>query len=123
MSVPIFSRSAGTLSFNGQTFPAANNVAHGSNGPWPAGTYPFIRLGTAEADGPDGAFGSYGIFIFDVPGRTGMGIHSGRANDPDGLGRVGVLACTEGCVRTTDEGVAALIAVHAVEPVTGFVVG
>ncbi|HLA74959.1 MAG TPA: RHS repeat-associated core domain-containing protein [Gammaproteobacteria bacterium] len=75
-------------------FPAGNNTTSTSNGPWPSGTFPFDRWKAHPESGPDGPYGSFGNFIFDVPGRTGMGIHSGRS---------GPQSKTEGCIRTTDD--------------------
>ena len=75
---------------------AGNRTDSASNGPWPNGTYPFSRHNDHPAD-PNGPYGSYGIDIFQVPGRTGMGVHSGRDN------RGGPEHPTEGCVRTTDD--------------------
>jgi RHS repeat-associated protein len=74
---------------------AANNTTRRSKGPWPNGTYPFSYHNNHSPD-PNGPYGSYGIDIFDVPGRTGMGVHSGRDNSG------GPSHPTLGCVRTTD---------------------
>ena len=49
---------------------------------------------------------SYGNFIFDVPGRTGMGVHSGRANDG------GVNHPTNGCIRTKDQATSTIWNTH-----------
>jgi RHS repeat-associated protein len=75
---------------------AANNTTKSSNGPWPNGTYPFSSHNNHPPD-PNGSYGSYGIDVFDVPGRTGMGVHSGRSNSG------GPSHPTLGCVRTTDD--------------------
>lgn len=97
----IFNRANGTLTLlnkNGNVVivcDAGNNTAKHSKGPWPNGTYPYSWHHNHPAD-PNGPFGSYGIFIFTVPGRPGMGVHSGRANSG------GPKHPTEGCVRTTD---------------------
>jgi len=112
----LFTRALSQLSFVDQnfveqSFVACNFVDSHSNGPWPEGSFTFDRYDPAAADGVNGAYGSHGILIFRVPGRTGMGIHSGRATTPDGLGRVGPQHCTLGCIRTTDEAMAALIPV------------
>jgi len=56
-----------------------------------------------------GPFGSYGNFVFDVPGRTGMGVHSGR-NGPQSR--------TQGCIRTTDDATRAIRDLHAIDPLT-----
>jgi hypothetical protein len=91
-----------------QTFPANNNVDSTSEGHWPAGTYNYVGSVTHDDDSPNSAYGSHGGVAFDVPGRTNMEIHSGREDVPDQLGRSGVNHATMGCIRTTDEGMAAI---------------
>ena len=86
---------------NSQTFPAANNAASGSRGPWPAGQYNY-QGNIPHTPDPNGPYGSNGNYVFNVPGCAGCGIHSGRENVPDRAGRVGVQHATEGCIRTTD---------------------
>jgi hypothetical protein len=91
-------------------FVAYNNVDSHSKGPWPAGDFRFVaRNAHLELSDPDSEYGSNGILIFEVPGRVGMGVHSGRRDIPDGLGRTGPEHCTLGCIRTTDEAVEAII--------------
>ena len=97
---------------------AANNVDSHSRGIWPDGEYDFERSKTHPDDAPDSAYGSSGIFIFTVPGREDMGVHSGRESVPDGLGRRGFLHCTMGCVRTTDDAMAQLVTTHRSDPIT-----
>lgn len=91
-----------------QTFPANNNVDSHSQGHWPDGTFSYDRQHTHADDSPESAYGSYCGYGFDVPGRTNMEVHSGRESQPDGLGRTGVDHATNGCIRTTDDGVAAV---------------
>jgi hypothetical protein len=113
------------LSSNGSiigTFQAANNVDSHSRGIWPDGEYDFERYKTHEDDAPDSAYGSSGIFIFTLPGREDMGVHSGREGVPDGLGRSGFLHCTMGCVRTTDDATAQLVRTHSIDPITAITV-
>jgi RHS repeat-associated protein len=83
-------------------FPAGNNAQSGSRGPWPAGTYSYAYHTTHPDDGPDSPYGSYGNWVFNVPGCVGCGVHSGRANSADLAGRRGVKFATNGCIRTTD---------------------
>jgi RHS repeat-associated protein len=78
------------------TCKAGNRTVRSSKGPWPDGTYPYGYHNDHPAD-PNGPFGSYGIYVFIVPKRPGMGVHSGRQN------RGGPNAPTEGCVRTDDD--------------------
>jgi RHS repeat-associated protein len=112
-----FNRRDGTLTLidkNGNVVmvcTAANNTARNSNGPWPNGTYPFSRHQTHRAN-PNGPYGSYGIDIFDVPGRTGMGVHSGRAD------KGGPIHPTEGCVRTTDPCMQGIVNWQSQDPLT-----
>lgn len=83
---------------------AYNNVdSHASLTHIPNGTYstvdksvPHLHPGTNK-DTVNGSYGSYGIIRFNVPGHSGIGLHSGRAN-----GR-GAQHPTFGCIRTTDE--------------------
>jgi hypothetical protein len=98
------SKSDGTI----QTYPANNNLDSASKGHWPNGTFSYGYHTTHSDDAPDSRFGSYGNYIFNVPGREYMGVHSGRANTVDGRGGVGVNHVTDGCIRTTDDGVAAI---------------
>ena len=88
---------------------AGNNVDSRSKGKWPEGLFPFIRSVALRGEGatPDGRFGPWFIH-FEVPGRTGMGIHAGRESIPDGLGRRGPKHCTLGCIRMTAWGIQGL---------------
>jgi len=102
-----------------QQFPAANNPQKNSGGRWPDGTFGYERRTTHPEDAPDSGYGSNGNYIFTVPDRTNMGVHSGRIDTPDGLGRTGVGHATLGCIRTTDEGTAAIgDAMVADDPIT-----
>jgi hypothetical protein len=106
-----------------QQFPAANNPQRNSGGRWPNGTFNYERHTTHPDDAPDSGYGSNGNHIFTVPDRSGMGVHSGRVETPDGLGRSGVGHATLGCIRTTDEGTAAIRdAMAAGDPVTRIMV-
>jgi RHS repeat-associated protein len=95
-----FDRGAGTITaYDNQgnqvgQYPAGNNTTSTSNGAWPDGTYDYSHYVPHPESGATGPYGSNGNFVFDVPGRTGMGIHSGRK---------GPQSKTLGCVRTTDE--------------------
>jgi len=88
---------------------AANHAL--GNGPWPPGWYYFDRYNHHLPD-PNGPYGSYGIYIFKVPGRTGMGVHSGRAN------KGGPNHPTEGCVRTTNSCMDQIMGIVATDPLT-----
>lgn len=87
---------------------AANFVDSASKGPWPPGTFKVDAWQKHPGDGPDSVFGSQGILTFLVPGREGMGVHSGRINTADGLGRKGPFHCTFGCIRTVEEAMKAI---------------
>jgi RHS repeat-associated protein len=123
LSSLVFDRKSGTLTLldkDGKVVivcDAANNAERKSNGPWKNGTYPFLRHKDHPAD-PNGSFGSYGIYIFDVPGRSDMGVHSGQANVPDQLGRKGPQHATDGCVRTTDTCMQKITNFQANDPLT-----
>lgn len=101
---------------------AVNNVDSHSNGPWPVGMFHFQVYNPHHGFDADSEYGSHGIFIFDVHGRSGMGVHSGRKNIPDGRGRVGPEHCTMGCIRTTEDAVAELVKLHQTDPLTDLVV-
>ncbi len=113
LSDVVFDRGAGTITItdgNGNTvgtYPAANNTTSTSNGPWPDGTTPYSHYVPHPGSGANGPYGSNGNFVFDVPGRTGMGIHSGRS---------GPQSRTRGCIRTTDQATDFLRDLHANDP-------
>lgn len=117
MSTLLFTKAAAQISLVDRAgsvlagpFVAYNNVDSTSRGPWPPGTYRYIgHIQHTDMTDPEGAYGDYGILIFDVPGRSGMGVHSGRRDVPDGLGQIGPKHCTMGCIRTTDEALAAFL--------------
>lgn len=128
MSTLSFGRAAKTLTLHSSsgavlgTWTSENNTDSRSQGPWPNGRYGFAHWNAHADDGPSSAYGSHGIAVFDVPDRTGMGVHSGRRDNPDGLGRRGPGHATMGCVRTVDEAMARLRQTHA-DPLTEIVVG
>jgi hypothetical protein len=129
MSVLEFSRAGITLQLIGTNnsiigrWDAANNVDSRCTGQWPNGTYKFAYHVDHPGDSASSPFGAHGIFIFNVPGREGMGVHSGREGIPDGLGRKGFLHCTLGCIRTTDEAMTQLVRTHVLDPITSITVG
>jgi hypothetical protein len=118
MSILVFDRANSRLTlFDPEEAPLAgpftafNNVDSHSKGPWPIGTFAYqTYLAHAEVADPDTEYGKFGILVFSVPNRSGMGVHSGRENIPDGLGRVGPQHCTLGCIRTTDDAMQSLLA-------------
>ena len=108
-------------------WPAANNASSDSRGSkiWPAGTYEMLDRTSphthATGDTVDGQYGSRGIFRaepFMDRGvlRTGMGVHAGRQNETDELGRSGVEHATQGCVRTTEEAMEIIEQTAEVDP-------
>lgn len=113
-----FDRGAGQIcaaDSNGATVfccSAGNNTTPNSNGPWPNGNYPFSWYNPRPSGGPQ-SFGSHGIFIFDVPGRSGMGVHSGRR---------GPGSATEGCIRTDDPCMKQIKTLHSSDPLTNVTV-
>jgi RHS repeat-associated protein len=88
---------------------AGNNVTGQSKGPWPMGFNDYSYYKPHPESGPIGPYGSHGILLFDVPGRTGMGLHSGRS---------GPESKTEGCIRTTDPCMDVLNMLHQQTPIT-----
>ena len=97
-----------TLTIGSQTFVAHNNVDSKAKGKWPNGTFSFERTTEHRDDAADSAYGTHGNVIFTVPGRTNMGVHSGRTAKADGRGRHGPEHATMGCIRSTDAAVQAL---------------
>jgi hypothetical protein len=128
MSTLLFSRSRQEIALirpNGLVaciYPAANNVDSHAKGPWPHGTFEFSWFQSHAGDNPSAAYGSHGIFIFEVPGREGLGLHAGREGVADGLGRIGYLHCTLGCIRTVEGAMGAFLIEHAIDPITGITV-
>jgi RHS repeat-associated protein len=120
------------------TWKATNNVTkYGKNanpkGNWEDGTYKMRdrsspkRHGDAATDGikqdsPSGEYGSHGIFraedFVESNGkkREVMGVHSGRKGMKDGAEREGVDHATNGCIRTTDEGMATIEETATTDP-------
>jgi len=90
-------------------YPAGNNTTSNSNGPWPNGTYDFSHYMPHPESGADGPYGSNGNFVFSVPGRSGMGIHSGRS---------GPQSKTQGCIRTTDDATKFLHDLNLTDPLS-----
>ncbi|MDR2145902.1 MAG: L,D-transpeptidase [Tannerella sp.] len=97
------------------SFEAHNIATSKSNGKWPNGTYTMLDQNAALChtgdrrieDTYDNAYGDYGIYraneFYDSSKkmyRNGMGLHSGRENNPSHP--------TNGCIRTTDEAMAYL---------------
>ena len=134
---PPLVRMASTLDYDGAThqltltrgdgtvqqFPANNNPDSTSGGRWQDGTYGYERHTTHPNDAPDSKFGSNGNYIFTVPGRPNMGVHSGRENVNDAAGRSGVDHATFGCIRTTDDGTSAIHdAMTSGDPITSITV-
>ena len=97
---------------------AHNNAQRSSRGPFPLGTYAFSWYSRHAGGTPNSRYGSYGNFIFDVPGRTGMGVHSGRATSTDGAGRKGTAYATNGCIRTSDAAMRTIKSTHGSDPIT-----
>jgi hypothetical protein len=119
LSTLTFDRSSGnvTLYTAGGTevgqFPAGNATASNSNGPWPAGTFPYSHYMPHPESDATGPYGSYGNFVFSVLGRSGMGVHSGRRSPG---------SKTMGCIRTTDEGTRTIGELHFLDPLTSITV-
>lgn len=104
---------------------AHNDVASTSNGHWPVGTFKWTHYNQhAEAGfGPAclvTAYGCSGIHVFNVPGRTGMGIHAGRLNFRGATNPIG--GKTMGCVRVTEQAMSAINAMHNTDPLKAIVI-
>src|SRR4051812_5583718 len=110
MSMLLFDRQSGRIglvrrSKDGKAnlvgiWPAHNATASKSQGQWPKGTYKYAgyslhaEMGLGPACSAS-AYGCFGIYIFDVDGRPGMGVHAGRTHGEPG--RLG--GKTLGCIR------------------------
>src|SRR5262245_33656321 len=109
MSKLTFDRHAHTLTLfseegrNLGTWDAYHKVTADSNGKWPNGIYKYRHYNAHDDHTIDTAYGSLGIFVFTVPGRSGMGVHAGRQNVADKKGRKGPEHNTRGCIRTTED--------------------
>lgn len=106
--ITLYSSSGGELG----SWTAYNNAQRSSAGPFPLGTFRFSHHNLHPGNGPDGPYGSYGIYVFDVPGRSGMGVHSGRSTRMDGAGRTGPAFATNGCIRTSDAAMGTIDSTH-----------
>lgn len=110
----------------GLSFDASNNARSGvspslpgGNGPAPNGTFPTQPM-VPTPGGPESALGDKGFVRIDLrptdangnvligPARDGVGIHAGRVGMCDAAGRCGARHATQGCIRTTPEGMDAL---------------
>ena len=109
LSKLIFNPSVGSLSVvtgGGETvgqYPASNNAQRSSRGPLASGSYGYRYHVPHRGETSNGKYGSNGNFVFNVPGCSGCGVHSGRANSCDLAGRCGSNFATSGCIRTTDD--------------------
>jgi len=74
----------------------------------------------APDDTIDGRYGTQGIVQFNVPGHVGVGIHAGRQvtrdRTPERL--AGPDHVTEGCIRTTEEAMGAIVNAMRNDPLT-----
>ncbi|MFS7220217.1 L,D-transpeptidase family protein [Rahnella inusitata] len=90
------------------TWTAYNNVdSHASLRHVNNGTYQIQDRNAPHPHtaNPNGPYGSFGIIRFSVPGHSGVGVHSGRANARH---LPGPAHPTMGCIRTSDEAMKAL---------------
>jgi RHS repeat-associated protein len=108
LSTLVFDRAAGRIYLDDSN---GNEV-----GNWPAGTYQYAYHTPHPESGVNDAYGSYGNYVFSVPNRSGMGVHSGRANQN------GPQHPTNGCIRTTDDATDQIGQTHAVDPLTVLIV-
>jgi hypothetical protein len=127
------------------TWHASNNVASTakfSNGdkttPLPNGTYgmkdessPHMHPGQKDdhdsnmKDSPKGEFGKDGILRLDksaVNPDGGVGVHAGRDDVPDAAGRTGADHATNGCIRTTGDGMDSITSTAKSDPLTSITV-
>ncbi len=114
------------------SFKAYNNVdSSRSIGKLVNGTYamkssdmtkPHLHNGASAKE--NGSIGPGGILRFkafkgaDRLIHTGGGVHAGRANISDKMGRKGPAFATYGCIRTTDAAIAKITATAKTDPLT-----
>jgi len=128
MSFLKFSRSTKTIALFDQSghligfWPAANNAQSSSDGPWPVGRYKFSWHSPHPGATAGSSYGINGNFIFMVPGRSGMGVHSGRSGSTDGAGRKDHEYATDGCIRTTDAATSMIRRLHSTDKLTHIIV-
>lgn len=92
-------------------YPASNNAASTSRGPWPQGTFPFERYNPHPTRSVSSDTGT-DFFGFSVPRRSYMGVHAGRQGMCDLGNRCGSDHATLGCIRTTPEAIDAIRNLH-----------
>ncbi|NPD68717.1 L,D-transpeptidase [Lichenicola cladoniae] len=100
------------------TWTAYNNTdRHATLNFVPSGTYSFAdtHKGYPHRSDPNGPYGSFGILRFNVPGHTGVGVHSGRAA---AVFMPGPPHQTMGCIRTTDEAMGKITAIIGSDPLS-----
>ena len=88
---------------------ASNNASRGYE-PFPIGTLNYLEdtLDIHTESKKSDAVSSSGTYIFDVPGRSRLGVHAGRKGITDKAGRTGWQHATEGCIRTIEDAMAAI---------------
>ena len=101
---------------------AYNNAQSTSNGAFDAGTYTFSHRTEHAGSNAESGWGSNGVTVFNVVGRTGMGVHSGRATTADQAGRTGPQHATNGCIRSTDAATEQIETTHATDPIESLTV-
>lgn len=105
------------------TWKAHNEVASTSGGEWPLGTYPWSHYNAHQEAGlmpacHAGPYGCFGIHVFAVQGRDGMGVHAGRTRGE--AERVG--GRTLGCIRVPVAAMEAINGLHATDKLTAIAV-
>ena len=104
-TLELFDQSGNSLG----SWDAYNNVDSHSRGIWPDGQYAFSYWVPHKGLGVDSAYGTHGIYVFQVPGRDGMGVHAGRKT----VGKLkGPQHPTMGCVRTTEDAMTLIQSTH-----------
>ena len=96
-------------------WPAHNEVASNARGDWPTGVYRFSHYNAhAEAGllpaAATTAYGGTGIYVFSVPGRSGMGVHAGRSTNYERPG-----GKTLGCIRVSTAAMLRINAHHQID--------
>ncbi|MDX2146750.1 MAG: hypothetical protein SFZ23_04440 [Planctomycetota bacterium] len=104
-------------------WPAHNRVSSKSKGAWPSGRFRYSHTNPhAEAGLAPGchttAYGCFGIHVFAVPGRSGMGVHAGRTRGEDDVAG----GVTMGCIRVPANAMETINTTHAKDPLEAIVI-
>jgi hypothetical protein len=104
-------------------WPAHNEATKSSKGSWPSGTWKWshynlhVEAGLMPACHAT-AYGCYGIHVFQVTGRPGIGVHAGRTKgEPMAVG-----GKTLGCIRVPVSAMQQINEIHQADKLLAIIV-